>query len=70
MEEIPSMVKLDTPQLGESVTIILGAESIVDSSCRDDGSRTNCTSDELVVLVGDGIQDGRVESRHGWARKR
>jgi len=69
LEEIPSMVKLDSPQLGEFVFLILGAESMVDSGCNEDGSRANGANDELVVLADDGIQDGRVESRHGWVRK-
>jgi len=64
LKEIPSMVQLETPQLGEFVSFILGAESVIDSGCREDGSRTDGTSDELVILAG-GIQDGRVKSGHG-----
>jgi len=64
-EEIPSMVKLDSPQLGEFALLILGAESIVDDGCREDGSRADGASDELVVLADNGIQEGRVESGHG-----
>jgi len=65
LKEIPSMVKPNAPQLGESVLLIIGAESIVDSGCREDGSRADGASDELVVLANDGIQDGRAESGHG-----
>jgi hypothetical protein len=63
-EEIPSMIKLDAPQLGEVTVLIFGAESVVGSSCHEDGSHANCTSDKLVVLTGNGGQDGRVESGH------
>jgi len=65
LEEIPSMVKLDSPQLGEFVLLILGAESIVDSGCHEDGSSADGSSDKLVVFAHDGIQNGRVESGHG-----
>ena len=61
-EEIPSVEKLDSPQLGEFVLLFLGAESIVDNGCREDGSRADGAGDELVVLADDGIQDCRVES--------
>ena len=44
--------------------LIFGAEDIVGGSCCEDGSRSNCTSDEPVVLVADVIQDGRVENGH------
>ena len=63
-EEIPGMVKLDALQLGEFVFLILGAERVVDSCCREDGSRANGTGDELSVLTDDGIEDGGVESGH------
>jgi len=53
LEEVPNMVKLDAVQLEEFMALILGAESIVDSSCRKDGSRAN--SDEPVVLAHDRI---------------
>ena len=69
LEEIPSMVKLDTPQLRKVVPRILGAENIVEGGCREDGSCANGTSDEPVVLVSDEVQDGRVESGHEVARK-
>jgi len=69
MEEIPSVVKLDSPQLGELLLLIFGTESVVDSSCHEDGSRSDGAGDELVVLADAGIQDGGVESRHGWVRK-
>jgi len=63
LEEIPSVVKLDTPQLGGFMLPIFGGERIVGSGCREDHSRTDGTSDELVV------QDGRVESGHGVGRE-
>ena len=69
LDEIPGMVKLDSRQFGEVMHLILGAESVVDGGCHEDGSRANNTSDELVVLASDGIQDGRVESGHGWVRQ-
>jgi len=69
IEEIPSMVQLDAPQLGEFVMLILGSESVVDGGCRENGSRANGTSDELVVLAGDGIQDGGVEGGHGEGKE-
>ena len=60
-EEIPSMVKLDAPQLGEFALLILGAERTVESCYHEDGSRTNDTDDELVVLgAGGRIRDRRV----------
>ena len=64
LEEIPSVVELDAPQLGELVLVIFGAECVVHNSCRKDRCRANNTSDESVVLASDGIQDGRVESGH------
>ena len=69
-EEIPSMVKLDAPQLGEFTLLILGAERTVESCYREDGSRTNDTDDELVVLGADGrIHNSRVEGEHGVGRE-
>ena len=68
LEEIPSMVKLDTTQLREVVPLIFGAKCIVDSSCREDCSRTNGPGDELVVLVGHRIKNGRIESGHEMGR--
>ena len=65
--ELPSMIKLNPSQLGKLVRIFSGAESIVGGSCRDE-KRTNRPSDELVVLAGDGIQDGGVEEGHGTMR--
>jgi len=69
LEEIPSMVKLDTPQLRKVVPRIFGAENIVEGGCREDGSGANGTSDDPVVLVSDEVQDGRVESGHEVVRK-
>ena len=63
-EEIPSMVKLDAPQLGEVLLLIFAAESIVDGGCRESSRHANGTGDEPVVLAADGIQDGRVENGH------
>jgi len=70
LEEIPSMVKLDAPQLSKLVVFIFEAESIVENCCRKDGSRPKGTSSKLVVLSCDEIQDSRVESGHGVVRKR
>ena len=64
LEEIPSVIQLDATQLRKLVRLIFGAEGIVGSGCHEDGSRANGTGDELVVLAGDGIQNGRVESGH------
>ena len=58
LEEIPSVVKMDALQLRKVVILIFGAENIVESSCRKDGSGANGTSDKLVALAGDEIQDG------------
>ena len=69
LKEIPSMVKLDAPQLGKVVLLISGAESIVENGCHKDSGRANSTSNKLVVLAGDEIQGGRVESGHEVARK-
>ena len=55
LEEIPSMVKLDALQLGKVVLPIFGAESIVENSCDEDGSRANSASDKLVVLASDEV---------------
>ena len=55
LEEIPSMVKLDTPQLRKAVLLILGAESIVEDDCRENDSDANGTSDELVALASDEV---------------
>ena len=67
--EIPSVIKLNTPQLGKLVRPLFSAENIVGGGCREDDSRANRASDELAVLSGDGIRDGRVEEGHGAARK-
>ena len=64
LEEIPSMVELDSPQLGKVAVLIFGAESIVENGCHKDGDRADGTSGELVVLSCDEIQDHRVESGH------
>jgi len=69
LEEIPSMVKLDTTQLGEVVFLIFGADCIV-GGCREDCSCANGTSDGSAVLASDRIQDGRVESGHEADRGR
>ena len=56
LEEIPSMVNLDTPQLGKPVLFIFGAENIVESDYCENGSGVNGTSDELgVALAGDEV---------------
>ena len=66
LEEIPSVVKLDAPQLRKVVLLIFGAEDIVENGRREDGSGANGTSDKLVVLAS---QDGRVESGHEVVRR-
>ena len=68
LEEIPSMIKLDAAQLRKLVRLIFGAESIVGSSCHEDGSRASGTGDELIVLTDDRTQNSRVESGHEMAR--
>ena len=55
LEEIPSMVKLDTPQLRKVVLLIFGAENIVESDCCENGSGADGTGDELVALAGDEV---------------
>ena len=67
-EEIPSIVKLDAPQPREFMLLILGAENIVGSSYREEGSRANSTDGEVIVLDGEGIHDSRVESGHEVVR--
>ena len=57
------MVKLDAPQFGEAMLLILGAECIVGSGCCENDSRANGTTDKLV-LVGDEVQDGGIERGH------
>jgi hypothetical protein len=54
IEEIPSMVQLDSPQLRKSVLLTLGPEGKVDSGRRKNSSYPKRTSSELVVLAGDG----------------
>ena len=68
LEEIPSVVKLDAAQLRKLVRLIFGAENIVDSGCHKNGSRAKGTGDELIVFVGDKIQNGKIESGHGVVR--
>ena len=46
LEEIPSVVKLDSPQPGEALLFILGAERIVGSCCREDCNSAHGTCDE------------------------
>ena len=69
LEEIPSVVKLDAPQLRKLMVLIFESESIVENCCREDGSRAQGTSSELVVLSCNEIQDSGVESGHEVARK-
>lgn len=45
------------------MALIFGTERVVDSSCGE-YSCTNGTSDELVALTSDGIQDGGVGTGH------
>jgi len=66
LEEIPSMVELDAPQLREIVPLILGAEDIVDTGRREDESHA---SNQLVVPARDECQCGRVENRHGVGKE-
>jgi len=47
LEEIPSVVELDAPQLRKFVLLVSGIEGIVKSGCREDSSRANGTSDEI-----------------------
>ena len=70
LEKVPSVVKLDAPQLGEVALLIFRAKSVVDSGRREDGSCANSTSDEPVVFAGGETQDGRVESGHEAVGKR
>ena len=49
LEEIPSMVKLNPLQLGESRLLILGVETIIGSGRREDCRHGHKTSGELVV---------------------
>jgi len=69
-EEAPSVVQLDASQLWEVVILILGAKSVVDGGCDEDGSRAKGTGDELVVLTGDGGQGGKVEDGHEMSREK
>ena len=64
LEEIPSMMQLDTLQLGEFVPFIFGAESIIGGCCREDGSHANGTGDEPDIIASGGIQDSRVDDGH------
>ena len=66
-EKIPSMVKLDAPQLGKVVRLILGAQSPVGNGCYKGESSA---SDELVVPASNEGQGGRVESGHGAGEER
>ena len=67
LEEMPSMVQLNAPQLGEIVLLVLGVKNIVDSSCGEDDRRA---SDKLVVCAGDEGRVSRVESGHEVSRER
>ena len=69
LEEIPSMVKLDAPQLRKVVFRIFGAESVVENGCYEDDGGANGTSDELAVPAGDEVRDSRVENGHEVGRK-
>ena len=68
--EVPSVIKLNAPQPGKLVRLFFRAEKIVGGGCREDDSRANRASDELVVLAGDGIQNGGAEEGHGVVRER
>ena len=67
--EIPSMIKLNAPQLGKVLRISLGAESKVGGGCCEDNKRAKYTSEEVDALAGDGIQDGGAGEGHGVVRK-
>ena len=56
--EIPSMIKLNAPQLRKVLRIFSGVESIVGGGCHEKNKRANRASDKLDILAGDGIQDG------------
>ena len=64
LEEIPSMVGLEATQGREFVLAVLGAESIVGGGCRKESSDAKGTSDELVFLGGDRVEESGVEGRH------
>ena len=51
LEEVPGMVKLDAPQLGELTSLVFGAECIV-GGCREDGNHANGTGGEPVAQDG------------------
>ena len=63
LKKIPGVVQLDAPQLGKFVPLVLGTEDIIHGRCCD-SRRANCDNNELVVLVGDGTEDGSAESSH------
>ena len=64
MKEVPSVVKLDAPQIGEFLLLIPRAENIVYCSRREDSSRANDDGDELVVLDHDRRKGGIAGGRH------
>ena len=68
-EEIPSVVKLDSLQLGEAVLLILRSESIVGGGCRKDDGRNDGTSKKLVVLAGGGGRGRRTRNGHEASRE-
>ena len=53
VEELPSMVQLNSPQLGKPISIALGPEGKIDNGCRKDSSHANCAGKELAVFAGD-----------------
>ena len=68
-EEIPSVVKLDSLQLGEAALLILRSESIVGGGCRQDDGRNDGTSKKLVVLAGGGGRGRRTRNGHEASRE-
>lgn len=69
-EEIPSVVKLDAPQSGKLVRLVFGAERIIGNYRHKDSSNADSTSDNLAVLAGNWIQDGRIGGEHGMVMRR
>jgi len=70
-EEVPSVEKLDAPQLREFVLLIdtFGVERTVNNGCHENGGRANGTGHESVILADGGTQDGVVESGHEAGRE-
>lgn len=58
------MVRLEARKLGKFVLFGFGAKRVNDKGRHEDSSDGEDGSSELVVIAGDGMEEGRIQSGH------